>query len=214
MEVEKQSKIQISKEYSKKSGIYKIVNNVNGHIYIGSAVDLDGRKRTHLNRLRGNYHHSKIMQRAWLKYGEVNFSFLLIELCDKDKLIEREQYWIDKLNPIYNISKVAGNTLGVKGNPESNKKKSDNNAFKGKFGREHPTSKILYQYSLDGDLINVWYGADEMQRNLGFDAGNVRKSIKNKWCSYGYCWSYIDCGIKWNNHPKPHTRTLVRYNKN
>jgi hypothetical protein len=39
------------------------------------------------------------LQNAWNKYGEDNFYFSVLELVpDKDKLIEREQYWIDKLN--------------------------------------------------------------------------------------------------------------------
>ena len=210
MEAEKQSKIQISKELSKKSGIYRIINKVNGHEYVGSAVDLDGRKRTHLNRLRNNYHHSKILQRAYHKYGEINLSFLLIELCDKDKLIEREQYWIDKLNPIYNISKVAGNTMGVMGNPESNKKKSDNHAFKGRYGKEHQSSKEIYQYDLNGNFIKLWYGADEIQRDLGFNSANIRKSIKNNWCSHKYCWSYVDYGEQWREHPLLRDRTKTK----
>jgi group I intron endonuclease len=40
--------------------------------------------------------------------------FSIIEYCPKDKLIEREQYWIDTLKPEFNICKIAGFTLGVK----------------------------------------------------------------------------------------------------
>jgi group I intron endonuclease len=60
-----------------------------------------------------NKHPNSHLQRAWLKYGEVNFTFTVIEICDKTKLIEREQHWINNLNPAYNKAKVAGNTAGV-----------------------------------------------------------------------------------------------------
>lgn len=36
----------------------------------------------------------------------------ILEYCDKDITIEREQYYIDNCQPTYNICKVAGSSLG------------------------------------------------------------------------------------------------------
>jgi group I intron endonuclease len=49
-----------------------------------------------------------------LFYGHDNFTLEILEYCDKTEIIKREQYYIDKLNPEYNISKTAGSILGYK----------------------------------------------------------------------------------------------------
>jgi group I intron endonuclease len=46
------------------------------------------------------------------KYGYSNFSLEILEYCDKKNLLEREQYYLDSLNPTYNICKLAESSLG------------------------------------------------------------------------------------------------------
>ena len=118
------------------SGIYKIENKTNGHIYIGSAVDISHRWRFHRSHLNNNKHHSGHLQNAWNKYGKHNFDFVIIEECKKSVLIKREQFYIDTLDPEYNIARVAGNCLGVKHTEETKRKVSL--AGKGRvFSDEH-----------------------------------------------------------------------------
>jgi hypothetical protein len=38
----------------------------------------------------------------------------ILEYCDPDKVVSREQYYIDLLKPQYNILKVAGSLVGFK----------------------------------------------------------------------------------------------------
>jgi group I intron endonuclease len=54
------------------------------------------------------------ISRALIKYGYSNFRLDILEYCDNSKntLLEREQYYIDLLNPIYNIDKIAGSSAG------------------------------------------------------------------------------------------------------
>ena len=94
------------------SGIYKISNIVDGKIYIGSAVDLAKRRNRHLHYLRKGCHHSPHLQRAFNKFGEINFTFDVIEYCEPDALIQREQAAFDKFSPHYNVEKVAGSRRG------------------------------------------------------------------------------------------------------
>jgi group I intron endonuclease len=98
------------------SGIYKITNKVNGKIYIGSTKNIKRRWKNHLNYLRRNAHPNNYLQNAWNKYGEENFEFEIIEFVEEEKLLEREQYWIDKLNATdkkigYNIALFAGSPM-------------------------------------------------------------------------------------------------------
>jgi group I intron endonuclease len=78
------------------SGIYRIINKLDGKVYIGSAVNLKCRKNEHYRRLVNNKHHSNHLQNAWNKYGKDNFNFEVIEYVDIiENLIQREQYWMD-----------------------------------------------------------------------------------------------------------------------
>jgi len=82
------------------SGIYKIVNKVNGKYYIGSSNDLlgkYGRWYEHRSNLVKNRHTNKKLQNSWNKYGEHNFEYLLIEVVDDDKLLIVEQKYLDIL---------------------------------------------------------------------------------------------------------------------
>lgn len=97
-----------------KSGIYKITCTVNGKFYIGSASYLGKRKENHFASLKKNEHHNQYLQRSYNKYGALNFIFEVIEHCPKEALLEREQYWIDTLNPDFNICRIAGSAIGVK----------------------------------------------------------------------------------------------------
>lgn len=103
----------------KKVGIYQIVNKVNQKKYIGSSIRLQGRKKRHFSELNCNIHHSQALQRAYNKYGKDNFDFFILEYCEADKILEREQYYLDNLKPEYNICKIAGNCLGVKQSEET-----------------------------------------------------------------------------------------------
>lgn len=98
-----------------KSGIYKIQSiSFPNRVYIGSASSLKTRKAVHFNRLRNNNHHSHKLQRHFNKYGQKDLVFLIIEICGKEKLLQREQHYIDLFNPFFNICKIAGNTLNQK----------------------------------------------------------------------------------------------------
>jgi group I intron endonuclease len=94
------------------SGIYKIVNITNGHTYIGSAISLNRRWNLHRCTLSANKHHSRHLQNAWNKYGADMFKFVVLEVCDSDVIISREQYYIDDLKPEYNMLTIAGSLFG------------------------------------------------------------------------------------------------------
>ncbi|MFA5436296.1 MAG: GIY-YIG nuclease family protein [Candidatus Neomarinimicrobiota bacterium] len=97
----------------KEAGIYKIRNNITNDFYIGSAANLRYRWYNHRNALGANRHSNQHLQSAWNKYGADAFEFIVIELCEKGKLLEREQYYIDSESPAYNINKLASSPLGI-----------------------------------------------------------------------------------------------------
>ena len=109
----------------KTSGIYKITCTANGKIYIGSSNNCEHRWMYHRRDLRGGRHHSIYLQRAWNKYGEKSFMFEVIELVMPWSLLDREQYWLDKLKPEFNVSSLAqcpSSWKGRKHTPETRAK--------------------------------------------------------------------------------------------
>lgn len=112
------------------AGVYLISNNVNGKCYVGSTVHLDQRRREHFSRLANNKHINAHLQNAYNKYGREAFDFEILETIDiddniKDKLLKREQFWIDNLKPEYNVLLVAGSNLGYHHTEETKKKISE-----------------------------------------------------------------------------------------
>lgn len=119
-------------------GIYKIINTANNKIYVGSSVQVESRILKHLSFLRRGRHPNGHLQSAFTNYGEDAFDFLLIERCDKESLLAREQYYIDTLNPEYNICTIAGNTLGYKHGQEAKAKMTAANMGNKRWvGRKH-----------------------------------------------------------------------------
>lgn len=105
----------IYKENRGKTGVYRFTNKITGDTYIGSAVNLSRRFREYfsLNFLNKEVLKNKsIIYRALLKYGYINFSLEILEYTDKSSVLVREQYYLDVLNPSYNICKVAGSSYG------------------------------------------------------------------------------------------------------
>lgn len=95
------------------SGIYKIQSKCKPErIYIGSSMDVKERQKTHLYRLKKNNHINPKLQYHYNKYGEDDLIFEVIIGCDKDNLIAMEQFYIDALDPWFNVCPVAGNTAG------------------------------------------------------------------------------------------------------
>lgn len=100
-----------------KNVIYKIGNTVNEKIYIGSTEKFSIRKNQHNHHLKKGTHHSAILQRHVNKYGFDSIYFEIIE-SGVINLIEREQFYIDTLNPYFNIRRIAESMKGTKRNDE------------------------------------------------------------------------------------------------
>jgi group I intron endonuclease len=103
----------ILKDNKGKSGIYRLVNNINNKTYIGSGVNLTKRLRSYFNKNELN-RNPRPIQDALIKYGHKNFKLEIIEYCSKTKLLEKEQFYLDLLIPDYNILKYAYYLFGFK----------------------------------------------------------------------------------------------------
>lgn len=112
-------KVEILDNNRNKGGIYCWINNINDKIYVGSSINLTERfykyySVKHLTIRKTPIHN------AILKYEYSNFSLVILEyIVNKDEIIRREQYYMDLLNPNYNVLEKAGSTLGYKHTEET-----------------------------------------------------------------------------------------------
>ena len=98
-------------------GIYKIQSKIKSYsFYVGSSVNITRRWREHLAYLKKNIHYNPKIQNHYNKYGVEDFEFSVLEECSINKLLDREQVYIDLLEPYFNI------TLEVVGSPNRSKK--------------------------------------------------------------------------------------------
>ena len=76
------------------TGIYKITNIENQMCYVGQAVNIADRWKQHIKRGIGAETPTRNkLYPAMLEVGVENFTFEIVEECDKSKLNEREDYW-------------------------------------------------------------------------------------------------------------------------
>ena len=85
--------------------------------YIGSSINITRRLYTHKKLLTDKKHWIPYFQNSWNKYGESAFEFHVIEYCPKEKLIEREQFYLDIFQTVkygFNLNPIAASMLGYK----------------------------------------------------------------------------------------------------
>lgn len=115
------------------SGIYKITCKANGKFYIGSSNKIKVRMDNHKRNLNKGTHHSRSMQNSWKKYGESEFVFEVLLVCDKKDNLVYEQIYLDHYSPLFNTQKIARNN-SKSGCPTENSK------------RETKASRIKYNW--------------------------------------------------------------------
>lgn len=85
----------------KKSGIYSIICKINGKQYIGQTNNIYHRINMHKCRLnqQNKKNENTYIISDWLKYGESNFDYIVLEYSNID-LKEKENNYILKLNTL------------------------------------------------------------------------------------------------------------------
>jgi len=95
---------------NKKSGIYRWNNLITGEVYIGSTINLRKRLSEYFSPKflkKEILKNRSLISNSLLEYGYSNFSLDIMEYCEPKLLMHREQYYIDTLDPEYNILKTV-----------------------------------------------------------------------------------------------------------
>ena len=157
--------------------VYLVTNKVNGKQYVGQTIrPLLERWRDHCRLDKGNYFH-----RAIQKYGSDNFEIRVIDTATSgEELDEKEIYWIKKLDTLvphgYNI-KPGGNV-----------------GMRGRFGGLSPRSQLIYQFTLNGGMVNGYWGSSEASRITGISEDCIRRSLQRdgRALAGGFMWMYAN----------------------
>ena len=178
-------------------GLYKIKNIVNDKFYIGSSNNLNRRKYEHFNSLKTNKHRNPHLQNSFNKYGKENFVFEIVEECDEEDLLLREQMYIDwavknDWENCYNICKNADKPPGMKGKKHKEEtKKKMSEVKKGKKHKEETKKKMseVRKGKYVGEKHPRWgkgvVGVPGLQFDKRRNRWRIYKKINNKLeCKY------------------------------
>lgn len=91
--------LDIDKKSLHNAGVYEIVCTKTGKKYIGSSTNIGRRLAEHVRDLEKGIHSGKKFQEDWNKYKEY-FHLKILEICNRDILFEREQYYLNLYHAI------------------------------------------------------------------------------------------------------------------
>jgi group I intron endonuclease len=135
-----------------RAGIYQWTHLLTGRIYIGSSSNLALRLKDYYSKTYIEKNKSMHICNAIIHYGHSQFSLTIFEFINISNLskgdarkliIEREQFYLNLLNPEFNILNTAGSSLGFNHSPVtlalmSEAKTGKNNPMYGKKGENNP----------------------------------------------------------------------------
>ena len=201
--------------------IYKIINKINGKVYIGQTVrTFEERMGEHKRK------HGKGVDQAIDKYGENNFTYEIIDYADSlEALNELEIYYIQYFDCLvpngYNLCLGGGNTKGYHHTEESkelmSKKhkgthigvnnnfygKTHSNEQKAKWSKERKgrdmskaieaSAKVNRKKVINLDTLQVFDSCKEAAEYLGIAPTHISKCCrgKQKKCK-GYRFMYYE----------------------
>ena len=168
-------------------GIYKIINKVNGKLYIGQSIDIKDRWEQHRYKAFNSKEvaYNSAIHQAFRKYGMEAFEFEVIEECLKEELDEKERYWI----AFYNSLSPNGYNITPGGQKGKASKRATHCLKCGKeIGRDNKTGLCLscVQTKVFLDKEELYQRLVEYQGNFtkvaslyGLTDNAIRKKCKN-----------------------------------
>lgn len=142
------------------SGVYQILNLVNGHCYIGRAYDLKKRKRDHFDALRKGKYGISHWQNAFNKYGEKAFRFIVLDYIEDRKTLGFwEQVYFFLLKPEYNSNPIA-----LKPPDHTGRRRSAETCHKMSKTRKERLHSGEIILALEGRTWEEFYGPEEATR--------------------------------------------------
>ena len=156
--------------------IYKITNQKNGMVYIGSSIEVERRWRQHKEASinEKDHHYNYPLMIAFREFGIANFTFEVIDtLPDHQAMIKAEHDWIVKENCVvpngYNQTHQTDSPLL---DPAIAKKMSDTK--RAKYG------KRVCEIDKDKNILEIWDSLAEAGEKTGLDRFKISDVCNGK----------------------------------
>lgn len=160
-------------------GIYRIVNNFNGRMYIGASKNIEKRFHDHYSKCYYDKQEwNKHLYQEMRKYGRENFTSEVIEECPEEQLNDREIYWISYYNT-YEDPEEYNDTPGGPNTGEKNRH----------IGEDHGKALLTED---DVKFCRKCYAEGKRSKdiyNLYFKDKMTYSGFQRMW--HGLNWSYI-----------------------
>ena len=146
-------------------------------MYIGHSTNLGNRFTQHISLLKHKKHANKGLQGSVNNYGIEVFEFNVLEYCEQD-FLSREQHYINKYNPIYNIYKDVVNYKV----PDSMKQQLS--MTRKRLYQEGKLSvncaKKIVQTDLEGNFIAEYSSIMEASRSIKLHRTSIQRVLYGK----------------------------------
>jgi len=160
-------------------GIYAIHNIISNKYYIGSSQCIRRRWNEHKSLLNRNKHGNQHLQYSYNKYGLDVFEFIILEECNINELLQREDYYrmeYSKLYELYDIEIKSGAPMkGRKHSLKTKLKMSKSHTIRQNGG--DPTKKI----SRPCELCNLEFITYKCRMKDGRRGRFCSKNCQNNW---------------------------------
>lgn len=174
------------------TGIYKITCLATQEVYIGQSTAISRRWATHRRELKQGVHYNKHMQRTYDKYGEDSFVYEVLEQCPKNKLDEREIFYINLFNSY---------KKGFNQNTGGSSQNGEDNPMYGIKGKDAPRFiDYILQLNAQGEIVGTYESSIAAAKSVDGGTSSVLKCLNfwrgkeydgRKHFSYkGYQWIY------------------------
>jgi hypothetical protein len=174
-------------------GVYGIISNADGRIYVGGSADLGRRFSTHKYDLSKREHCNPHLQRLHDENPSSLEFFVIEEVQDNSQLRNREQFWMDFYKSYliengFNTNPKSDSSKGYKHQPETLAKSS---LTRIKNGRRD--NRAVIQMDFQGNEIAKFKSITEAANSIGIVESCVRRCCNGERNhSGGFKWKYAD----------------------
>lgn len=186
------------------SGIYQIVNLLDGKIYTGQSVNIEQRIYNHKCLLRRNIKPANENSHLWNsfnKYGEENFEFRIVIYCEQEFLDQLEDWYDSRVprNLRYNSRPISTTNKGIEFSEEHREKlRQAKLGYKrppeviAKISKNLDNRKSITQYDeINGDILNKYPSIIEASIATGISTQRINRVLnRGKESTAGYIFKY------------------------
>nr|YP_009262078.1 GIY-YIG endonuclease [Chrysoporthe deuterocubensis]AMX22153.1 GIY-YIG endonuclease [Chrysoporthe deuterocubensis] len=120
-----------------------------------------------------------VINKALLKYGYSKFKLDILEYCDPKEVAKREQYYMDHLDPEYNVLKTAYSSLGYK-HTEKTLVKINSNLLKLNLSKSVKVVVTNLETNVSTEYVSLREAAKSLNTNKTTLKEYILKSIPYK----------------------------------